>query len=375
MKSLIEEALSRDDIDGQMARSMAPAPDISGEDKAVDTELEQMLRSLKTNIKIIGCGGGGCNTISRIAETDIHDAELMAANTDAQHLLAVNAPKKILLGKRCTRGLGAGAVPQVGEEAALEAEDEIRDRLQGTDIVFLTCGLGGGTGTGSISVISRIARELDCLSIAFVTTPFKGEGDLRMQNAKYGLNKLKRNSDTVVVIPNDKLIEIAPNIPLNMAFKMADEVLMRSIKGLVDIVTRPGLVNLDFNDLKTVMKGGGTAMIGMGESDSVRGDRAKEAIEEALNSPFLDVDISEATGVIVNVVGGSDMTINEAEKVAEIVQDRVSSNARIIWGAAVDPTLEKTVKVMIVLTGVKSPQMFGNSGFGQRDDVYMDFVQ
>ena len=329
------------------------------EDTRVDAELEEMLTKLRTNVKIVGIGGGGSNTIARIYSEGVVGAELFAANTDAQHLLAIRTPKKILLGRRTTRGLGAGALPQVGEEAAREAEDEIRGVLNGADMVFVTCGLGGGTGTGGSGYVARIAKEMGALTISVVTMPFRGEGRLRMEAAEWGLDRLRETSDTVITIPNDKLLELVPRLSLQAAFKFADEVLMRAIKGLTELITKPGLVNLDFNDVKTIMKGGGVAMIGLGESQAVGDQRAQEAIEEAINSPLLEVDISGATGVLVNVTGGSDMTIGEAEKVAEVVQTRVSQNARIIWGASVDPGLEHTMRVLLVATGVKSKQILG----------------
>ena len=329
------------------------------EDTRVDAELEEMLTKLRTNVKIVGIGGGGSNTIARIYSEGVVGAELFAANTDAQHLLAIRTPKKILLGRRTTRGLGAGALPQVGEEAAREAEDEIRGVLNGADMVFVTCGLGGGTGTGGSGYVARIAKEMGALTISVVTMPFRGEGRLRMEAAEWGLDRLRETSDTVITIPNDKLLELVPRLSLQAAFKFADEVLMRSIKGLTELITKPGLVNLDFNDVKTIMKGGGVAMMGLGESQAVGDQRAQEAIEEAINSPLLEVDISGATGVLVNVTGGSDMTIGEAEKVAEVVQTRVSQNARIIWGASVDPGLEHTMRVLLVATGVKSKQILG----------------
>ena len=324
---------------------------------AEDAELERILASLRTNIKIIGIGGGGTNTIDRLVEAGIIGAELFAANTDAQHLLTIRAPHKILLGRRVTRGLGAGALPQVGEEAAREAEDEIRAALQGADMVFITCGLGGGTGTGGAPYVAQLAKEMGALTIAICTFPFRAEGAIRAENAEYGLEKLRNFADTVIVIPNDKLIELVPRLALNAAFKVADDVLMRAIKGISEVITRPGLVNLDFNDIKTIMKGGGVAMIGLGESDSDR--RAEEAIEEAINSPLIDVDISTATGALINVTGRTDMTVSEAEKTAEIVQARISPNARIIWGAAVDPSIQHTLRVMLILTGVKSKQIYG----------------
>jgi len=283
--------------------------------------------------------------------------QLYAANTDAQHLLAIHSPRKILLGRRITRGLGAGALPQVGEEAARESEEELKAALNNADIVFVTCGLGGGTGTGAASVVSKIAKDNGALVIGVVTLPFRAEGIVRMENAEWGLEQLRSNADTVIVVPNDKLLELVPRLSLNAAFKVADEVLMRSIKGISEIITKPGLVNLDFADLRTIMKGGGVAMIGLGESEE--DTRALDAVNEALNSPLLEVDVSGATGALINVTGGSDMTVSEAERVVEEVHNRINANARIIWGAAVDPALERTLRVMVVLTGVRSRQILG----------------
>ncbi len=349
MKSLVKEVLSKAEVRETPAEPTIRAPE--------DEELLQLLQKLKTNIKVVGCGGAGSNTITRIMEEGIVDVELIAANTDAQHLLITHAHRKILLGKRITRGLGAGALPQVGEEAAREVEDRIREVLQGADIVFITCGLGGGTGTGSAPVVAQIAKELGALTIAICTLPFKAEGRMREENAMWGLEKLKQYVDTVITIPNDKLLELVPRLPLNLAFKVADEILMRAIKGLAEMITKPGLVNLDFNDLKTIMKGGGVAMIGLGESDSE--NRAEDAIKEALSSPLIEADISEATGALINVVGGENMTVREAESVAEYVQSRISKGARIIWGASIDPSLGNTLRVMVVITGVKSPYIQG----------------
>jgi len=355
MKSLVEDALAREPtVGGAMAGTA-----MLGQDQRVDAELEQILRTLKTNIKIIGVGGGGSNTAARIYEEGIVGAEIFAANTDAQHLLALRVPHKILLGRRVTRGLGAGALPQVGEEAAREAEDELKKILVDTHICFITCGLGGGTGTGGAGVVARMAKEMGALTIAVATLPFRGEGKMRMENAEWGLERLRDASDTVIVIPNDKLLDVVPRLSLNAAFKVADEVLMRSIKGLTEVITRPGLVNLDFNDVKTIMKGAGVAMIGLGESDAPGDERITEAIDQAVNSPLLEVDISQANGVLIDVIGGTDMTISEAERAAEEIQTRVGDNARIIWGAAVDPAMDKTVRIMLVATGVKSKQILG----------------
>ncbi len=368
MKSIVQEVLSRSGVE------TTPSESPTGEKyTADDEELERVLAGLRTNIKIIGCGGGGCNTVNRLVEAGVMGAELYACNTDAQHLLSIHAPNKILLGRRTTRGLGAGALPQVGEEAAREVDEEIRNVLGGSDIVFITCGLGGGTGTGSASVVAGLAKEIGALTIAIVTTPFKAEGIVRMQNAEYGLERLRSVADTVIMIPNDKLLELVPRLSLNAAFKVADEILMRSIKGITEIITKPGLVNLDFNDLKTIMKGGGVAMIGLGEADT--DDRATEAVNEALNSPLLEVDIKDATGALINVTGGEDMTVSEAEAVAEEVHSRISPNARIIWGATIDPSIEQRLRVMLVVVGVKSKQILGPGGVREQEKIGIDFVR
>jgi len=366
MKSFVSDALSRV---GEMAEEMPPYRGLS----AADEELEKILSSLKTNIKIIGCGGGGSNTINRLVEAGVVGADLYAANTDAQHLLAVKAPNKILLGRRSTRGLGAGALPQVGEESAREAEEQLREILTGADIVFITAGLGGGTGTGSAPYVAQLAKELGALTVAICTSPFKAEGTIRMENAEWGMDRLRSVADTVIVVPNDKLLELVPRLSLNAAFKVADEILMRGIKGITELITKPGLVNLDFNDLRTIMKGGGVAMIGLGEGEDE--DRIDEAVDEAINSPLIDVDISGASGALVNVIGGEDMSVAEAERVAEVIQSRVAPNARIIWGATVDPTLGDRVRVMVVITGVKSKHILGPKEMRTADDVEVDFIR
>lgn len=353
MESIVEEALSRTSSRKKKEEEERDVRSLSEDDE----DLKEVLSGLKTDIKIFGVGGAGCNTIDRMSEEGIKGAMLVAANTDAQHLLTVHAQRKILLGRRKTRGLGAGALPQVGREACEEAKEELSELLEGTDLVFVTCGLGGGTGTGAAPVIAEVAKDQGALTVAVCTTPFKAEGASRMENAEWGLGRLKSVADTVITIPNDKLLELVPRLSLNKAFKVADEVLTRSIKGITEIVTKPGLVNLDFNDLKTVMEGAGVAMIGMGEDDSE--NRAEKAIEEAINSPLLEVDISNANAALINVVGGNDMTVSEAEQVAEMVENKIGQNARIIWGASVEPTLEKTLRVMVVITGVKSKQIFG----------------
>jgi cell division protein FtsZ len=338
-----------------------------------DKELEEVLASLTTTIKVVGCGGAGSNTISRCVASQITGAELIALNTDAQHLLLSSAPNKVLIGRHLTHGLGAGSLPQIGEEAAKESEQDIRTAIGNADMVFVTCGLGGGTGTGSSPVVAQISKESGALTIGVVTLPFGVEGVIRMENAESGLKRLRDVCDTVIVIPNDKLLDIVPNLSLNAAFKVADEVLMRSIKGITEMITMPGLVNLDFADLRTIMKRGGVAMIGLGEAEGE--NKAVNAVVEALNSPLLEVDISEASGALVNVTGGEDMTISEAERVVEEIYNRVDSNARIIWGTTIDPALKRNIRAMIVITGVKSKQILGPTHKTHENDrMGIDFV-
>ncbi|MBC7109634.1 MAG: cell division protein FtsZ [Archaeoglobi archaeon] len=338
-----------------------------------DREIEEVLRSVRTVIKVIGCGGGGSNTIQRMMEEGIHGAELIAVNTDAQHLLHIKAQRKILIGKKITRGLGAGSIPQIGEQAARESESVLREVIEGTDMLFITCGLGGGTGTGSAPVIAEIAKDLGVLTIAIVTLPFTVEGAVRRSNAEVGLEKLREVADTVIVIPNDKLLEVAPKLPLQAAFKVADEVLMRAVKGITELITRPGLVNLDFADVKTVMENGGVAMIGLGEGRGA--EKAMESVRRALNSPLLDVDISGATAALINVIGGPDMTVSEAEEVVQEVYEHIDPEARVIWGASIDPELEDTMKTMLIITGVKSPQIYGRFKSSTVREYGIDFIR
>jgi cell division protein FtsZ len=346
---------------------------------AIDDELEQLINQQKAKIKVIGCGGGGNNTINRMTEIGITGAETVAINTDAQDLLYTNADIKILIGKERTHGLGAGAVPQVGEESARETEHDIKQAIQGSDMVFITCGLGGGTGTGSSPVVADIAKRCGCLTVAIVTIPFSMEGQRRYENALIGLEKLEHIVDTLIVIPNDKLLELAPELPIQTAFKIADEILTNSVKGIAELVTKAGLVNLDFADIKTVMGNGGVAMIGVGESDTE--NRASEAVQKAIENPLLDVDISGANGALVNIIGGPTMTLDEAKKVVETISQKLDEDARLIWGAQISEDLGETLRVMVIVTGVSSPQITGRKNApkqdkkqGMENDLGIDFV-
>lgn len=325
----------------------------------VDAELEQYISRQRANIKVIGAGGGGNNTINRISEVGIVGSETIAINTDAQDLLYTTCNKKILIGREVTKGVGAGSEPRLGEEAARENEADIKKEIQNADMVFITCGLGGGTGTGSAPVIAEIAKKLGCLTVGIVTLPFAMEGQRRYENAIIGLERMQELVDTLIVIPNDKLLELAPDLPLHTAFKVADEILTNSVKGIAELVTKAGLVNLDFADIRAVMKGGGVALIGVGESDTE--NRADEAVEKAITNPLLDVDISGANGALINVVGGEDMTLDEARKVVESVSEKLNEDARVIWGAQISKDMEKTIRAMLIVTGVQSSQILGKT--------------
>lgn len=349
----------------QQTQSHEPHVKIHGKDypkhlpkeNTMDAELEDFLSKQRASIKVVGTGGAGNNTITRISEVGIIGTETVAVNTDAQDLLYSTADKKILIGKETTKGLGAGSLPKIGEEAARENEHDIKQAVQGSDMVFITCGLGGGTGTGSAPVIAEICKKMGALTVGVVTLPFAMEGNRRYDNAVVGLEKLENIVDTLIVIPNDKLLEIAPDLPLHTAFKVADEILTNAVKGIAELVTKAGLVNLDFADIRAVMGNGGVALIGVGESDTE--NRAIEAVEKAINNPLLDVDISGANGALINVMGGQDMTLDEAKTVVEAVSEKLDEEAKIIWGAQISEDLANVIRTLLIITGVKSSQIFG----------------
>jgi len=330
---------------------------LSPEIRDIDKELEELLKKQSAKIKVIGVGGGGGNSLSRMKEIGIRGGELIAINTDAQDLLYTNADQKILIGKELTQGLGAGSNPKVGEESAKESESEIKKKIAGSDMIFITCGLGGGTGTGAAPVIASLAKKQGALTIGVVTLPFTIEGRKRIENAMNGLERMEEIVDTLIVIPNDKLLELAPELPLHTAFKISDEILTNAVKGTTELVTTSGLVNLDFADIKAVMVNGGVSLIGMGESDSSQ--RAVDAIEKAIQNPLLDVDISNASGALVNIIGGPDMSLDECKVIIETIGNKLSPDAKLIWGAQISEDMEKSIRVLLIVTGVKSSQILG----------------
>jgi len=324
-----------------------------------DEEILRFIESARPKIYVVGTGGSGSNTVSRLFSIGVQGATLVAMNTDAAHLVRTKAERKLLLGKKVTRGLGAGSDIRIGEEAAMESKEEIRHMLSDSQLVFVTCGLGGGTGTGTISTIAHEAKEAGALTIAVVTLPFSSEGKTRMRNALEGLNKLRKVTDTTIIIHNDKLLAVAPDLPLNMAFRVSDEVLANATKGIVEMVTKPGMVNLDFADLKMVLRDSGYAVIGSGEgvgtSDGT--SRAVVAFENAIKSPMLDVDLSNAKKALVNIIGGESLTMREAETVFQSIASRISGDAMLKWGARIEQDMQKdALRIMIVVSGVDFPE-------------------
>lgn len=356
MKSLINNTIK----ESEKRKERSTMEEHNSYDDNIDSDLKEIIQRSRAKIFVVGTGGAGNNTVSRLAEIGVEGAGTLSVNTDAQDLFYSKSDHKLLIGRSTCGGLGAGGMPDIGEESAEESEEQLKEKLEGADMVFVTCGLGGGTGTGSAPVISKLAKKIGALTIAVATMPFSAEGLRRRENAEKGLEKLQSAADTVIVIPNDKLLEVAPNLPINKAFMVADELLGRAVKGITELITKPGLVSLDFADIRSIMMGSGMAMIGMGESDS--GDRAIESVHEALNSPLLDLDISNATGALINITGSSDLTLHEAEKVVQIVADELDPDANIIWGTQIQEDLENVIRTTIVVAGVKSPHIFGMPG-------------
>jgi len=344
---------------------------IAGASSAQDEELNQFLRATNINLKVIGCGGAGKNTLSTLRNSGIRNVELIGMNTDAQDLLITPADKKILLGKELTRGLGAGNDPDVGAKAAAESLDKIKEAVTGADAIFITGGLGGGTGTGSLPIVAKEAKKFGILTIAVVSLPFLMEGQRRWDNAMKGLNNLEESVDALVLIPNEKLMKTCDNLPLYLAFQTADTVLANAIKGIVELIVAPGLVNLDFADLTAVTKNSGVALIGTGESDTA--ERSKEAIDAALNNPLLDGDLHGATGALVNICGGTDFTLQEADRIVKKLSEHLNPDAKIIWGAQVEPALGKTLRVLVVVTGLRAKAVVEShadaEGFIQFDEL------
>jgi cell division protein FtsZ len=302
------------------------------------------------NIKVIGVGGGGGNAVNRMIESDVSGVEFWSINTDAQALTLAGAPSRLQIGQKLTRGLGAGGNPAIGQKAAEESRDEIATALEGADLVFITAGMGGGTGTGAAPIVAEVAKEMGALTVGVVTRPFVFEGRRRTSQAEQGIEALKSRVDTLIIIPNNKLLEVIPEqTPVQEAFRYADDVLRQGVQGISDIITIPGLVNVDFADVRAVMADAGSALMGIGVSSGK--SRAREAAIAAISSPLLECSIEGARGVVFNITGGSDLTLHEVNAAAEAIYEVVDPNANIIFGAVIDDRLQGEVRITVIATG------------------------
>jgi cell division protein FtsZ len=304
-------------------------------------------------IMVVGAGGAGCNAVNRLAHMGIAGAQLVAVNTDKQHLSIIDDNiTKILIGKSVTRGLGAGGYPEIGAKAAEVSRQALEEVMSGVDMLFISAGMGGGTGTGSAPIIAQIAKEQGAIVIAMVTYPFALE-KARTLKAEEGIETLRRIADTVVVIDNNRLVELVPNLPIQDAFKVADELVARTVRGITETITQPSLINLDYADVRSVMVGTGLSMIAVGESKGV--DKVNEVVEDTLKNSLLDVDISGAKGALIHITGGAELTLGEANGIGTMLTEQLDQKAVVIWGARVDPTYENKIEVITIFTGVKSP--------------------
>ncbi len=301
-------------------------------------------------IRVVGVGGGGTNAVNRMVDAGLKGVEFIAVNTDAQALLMCDADVKLHIGGKITQGLGAGANPEVGREAAEESRDEIRESLKGSDMVFVTAGKGGGTGTGAAPVIAEIAKELGALTVGVVTRPFSFEGKRRSDQAEEGIRALREKVDTVIIIPNDRLLQVVEKrTSIIDAFKVADDVLRQGVQGITDLITVPGLINLDFADVKAIMKDAGSALMGIGVAGGE--NRAAEAAKAAISSPLLEASVEGATGILLNITGGSDLGLFEVNEAAEVISSAADANCNMIFGAVVDDAIKDEVKVTVIATG------------------------
>ena len=331
-------------------------------ERAGRSEVQNSVEVGQANIKVIGAGGAGNNMVSWLYKRGVKGAEILACNTDQQHLKISEADKKFLIGKDITRGLGCGGFPQKGAEAAQESMSELKETLKAADMVFVCAGMGGGTGTGAAPVIAQIAKDMGAIVIGTVTMPFKIER-ARCDKAEWGLAQLRKSSDTVIVIDNNRLVQIAGNLPVQQAFAVANELVATMIKGIVETIAIPSLVNLDFADVKAIMTNGGLAVIGVGSSDT--NNRVEESVRGALENPLLQIDYQGATGALVHVTGGPDMTLDDINRVGELATEALDEDANVIWGARVDEAMKGKIMVMTIITGVKSPYLTGKSEIRQ----------
>lgn len=340
----------------------------SEEEAIRSTDKEEFEQFGDPRIVVVGCGGAGNNTVNRLHQIGVEGAETVAINTDKQHLDMVDADQKILIGSDLTDGLGAGGEPDVGRRATEKARTTLKEVLDGSDLVFVTAGMGGGTGTGAAPVVSEIAKDVGAIVVGMVSMPFKVE-KARVEKAKEGVDVLRQNADSIIVLDNDRLLDYVPQLPVGKAFSVMDQIIAETVKGISETITQPSLINLDYADMRSIMEKGGVAVMLVGESQ----DQNKEnVVDEALNHPLLDVDYRGATGGLVHITGGPDLTLDEAEGIADKITERLDSNANVIWGSRIRDEYKGKVRVMAIMTGVQSSNIVGPDTGRNENEEYTD---
>lgn len=361
-ENVFEEDTKEKPVEGEKKVEEKPLETSEITKEEAQNEIEKKIQDefgldvMRAKILVMGIGGAGNNCITRLSDIGIRGAETVAVNTDAKHLSISRANSKILIGREATRGLGAGGYPHLGKKAVEESEREIKKLMEGIDMLYIVTGLGGGTGTGGTPVIAKIAKEMGAIVISSVTMPFKVEG-ARIGKAEDGLYQLRQVCDTVIVIENDKLLNVAGNLPIQQAFSVADDLIANMIKGVTETISQPSLVNLDYADVRTIMHSGGVATVGFGESDSK--NRAEECMTKAMTNPLLEVDYHGGSGALIHVTGGNDLRLDEVNQIGEYVSKQLDPEAQVIWGARIDPSYGSRLKVITIVTGVKSPYILG----------------
>ncbi len=340
MQSIVEEALRRCELEKQRSQN------------AQDDEFD----NATPRILIVGCGGAGNNTINRLYNIGVEGAETIAINTDKQHLDMIESDTKVLVGKSITKGLGAGGDPEIGRRAAELGRKTLEELLDNADLVFITAGMGGGTGTGTTPIVAQIAKSQGAIVVAMVSTPFSVER-ARLIKAEEGLEELRREADTVIVLDNNRLLDYVPNLPIDQAFSVMDQIIAETVKGIAETITQPSLINLDYADVRTIMNSGGVAAMLVGESRSQ--DKARDVVREAFNHPLLEVDYRGSKGALIHITGGPDLTLQEAEQIANALTSQLDPHANVIWGARVQRGYEGRVRIMSIMTGVQSAQVLG----------------
>ncbi|MBE9194842.1 cell division protein FtsZ [Synechocystis sp. LEGE 06083] len=344
----LDDLFSSSIVENEPLEAVVEAPAFASPSPSL--KRDQIVPSNIAKIKVIGVGGGGCNAVNRMIASGVTGIDFWAINTDSQALTNTTAPDRIQIGQKLTRGLGAGGNPAIGQKAAEESRDEIARSLEGTDLVFITAGMGGGTGTGAAPIVAEVAKEMGCLTVGIVTRPFTFEGRRRAKQAEEGISALQSRVDTLIVIPNNQLLSVIPaETPLQEAFRVADDILRQGVQGISDIIIIPGLVNVDFADVRAVMADAGSALMGIGVGSGK--SRAKEAATAAISSPLLESSIQGAKGVVFNVTGGTDLTLHEVNVAAEIIYEVVDADANIIFGAVIDDRLQGEMRITVIATG------------------------